>query len=233
MKNFLFDVDGTLTPARETIKDEFASFFINWFSFRKHKGDNVYLVTGSDKDKTVWQVGKQIWLSVDGCYQNSGNQLYKQGELVKESDWQMSADLHLDILELLESSKWYGIAETNIEERVGMVNISTVGRGADRFLRKKYFEWDKINKERYNICRALSNKYKNLHCSIGGEISIDIHLKGKDKSQILRDMSGKTVFFGDRCVVAGNDYIIASESDKYFHVKDFEETWNILRNEYK
>jgi phosphomannomutase len=233
MKNFLFDVDGTLTPAREKMADDFHRFFIRWFSFRKHMGDNVYLVTGSDKDKTIWQVGRQIWAAVDGSYQNCGNELYKDGELIRRSDWQMSATLHLDILEIIEDSRWFGKAETNIEERIGMINISTVGRSASKSLRKEYYEWDKRNEERKAICRNLSMYYPNLDFAIGGEISIDIYPKGKDKSQVLDDMSGKTIFFGDKCGSGGNDEIIASKSDIYFYVDNYKTTWDILKKDYQ
>ena len=48
MKKFIFDVDGTLTPARKQIDGEFLPFFSE-FAAR----NDVYLVTGSDRDKTL------------------------------------------------------------------------------------------------------------------------------------------------------------------------------------
>lgn len=75
-----------------------------------------------------------------------------------------------------------------------MVNISTVGRRASTELRKQYYEWDKENKERESIVSKLSYMYRDLEFSIGGDISIDIYPKGKDKSQVLHDMKGQSVF---------------------------------------
>ena len=63
---------------------------------------------------------------------------------------------------------------------------------------------------------------------LGGEISIDIYAKGKNKSQVLECMSGTTVFFGDRCCEGGNDYEIATKCDRYFNVGGWEDTYRIL-----
>ena len=52
MKKFIFDVDGTLTESRKQMDISFMSEFIIFCC----KFD-TYLVTGSDRDKTVEQVG--------------------------------------------------------------------------------------------------------------------------------------------------------------------------------
>ena len=143
LKNFFFDIDGTLTLPRQKMNEEFLSFFTRWYSLQYKRKHKIFFITGSNKDKTIEQIGRQLWMSVDGSYQNCGNQLYKHGKLIKESKWKMPVGLHLDILDILEKSMWYGKSYRNIEERVGMVNISTVGRGASQSLRKEYSEWDK------------------------------------------------------------------------------------------
>ena len=142
----------------------------------------------------------------------------------------MSAELRLDILNILEKSRWYGRAENNIEERTGMVNISAVGRSCDKLLRREYFEWDKRNHERVEIAEDLSKKYLQLEFSIGGEISIDIYPKERDKSQVLSDMEGICFFFGDMCHVGGNDYTLAVMCDNYYNVNSWKQTMSILRD---
>ena len=82
--------------------------------------------------------------------------------------------------------------------------------------------------ERLKIKEELSDKYNDISFSIGGEISIDIHPKGRDKSQVLQYAKGKTVFFGDKCESGGNDFEIATMSDMCYHVKDWIETNEIL-----
>ena len=53
MTHFLFDVDGTLTNPREPINPKFARFFGEWVVQTQQAGNEVFLVTGSEKKKTV------------------------------------------------------------------------------------------------------------------------------------------------------------------------------------
>ena len=56
MKKFIFDVDGTLTPSRGKIDPEFSPLF-----WELTKSEEVYLVTGSDRQKTLEQVTPEIY----------------------------------------------------------------------------------------------------------------------------------------------------------------------------
>ena len=98
MINYLFDVDGTLTPSRKPMVEDFKNYFKFWVSTQQSSGNKVYFITGSDYDKTVEQVGEELWNLVDGSYQNSGNRLFCQGRLIFESEWEMPEDLELNHL---------------------------------------------------------------------------------------------------------------------------------------
>tara|TARA_R110002110_G_scaffold100573_2_gene256240 strand:+ start:247 stop:969 length:723 start_codon:yes stop_codon:yes gene_type:complete len=226
--NFLFDVDGTLTPPMGKMNNKFRIFFGEWVLRQQQDGNKVFLVTGSDRVKTLEQIGIALYRLMDGVYQSCGNEFYIRNRLIKYSNWSMSPDLHLDILDVLQKSEWHGRADNNIEERAGMINISTVGRGANKSLRKEYHDWDTKSCERERIVEELSYKHPDLEFSIGGEISIDIYPKGNDKSQVLSDMKGKCIFFGDRCGVGGNDFTIATMSDYSYNVKGWKQTKGIL-----
>lgn len=228
-KNFFFDVDGTLTLPRQKMDDEFNAFFTRWYSLQHKRNHKIFFITGSNRDKTIEQLGRQLWISVDGSYQNCANQLYRHGELIKESQWKMPPTLYLDILETIEESLWYGKSTRNIEERVGMVNISTVGRNAPPELRKEYSDWDKRNFEREGISDRFSDKYPDLEFVVGGELSIDIYPKGNNKGQALKDISGETIFFGDKCERGGNDFPIASRATVCHNVSGWQMTWNIMK----
>ena len=91
---YAFDVDGTLTPSRLKMDPKFQSFFIK---FCKH--NHVYLVTGSDKDKTIEQVGEKVWNAAAGCLQSCGNHIFVKGEEVYRNNWEPNEDL----IKLLES----------------------------------------------------------------------------------------------------------------------------------
>ena len=54
--NYIFDVDGTLTPSRGSMDSQFAKEFLDFA-----KTHRVFLVTGSDKPKTLEQVGEEIY----------------------------------------------------------------------------------------------------------------------------------------------------------------------------
>lgn len=226
--NYLFDVDGTLTDHRAKIDPDFRKMFGHWAEEQNNIGNKVFFVTGSDKKKTVQQVGIALWRYVDGCYQNCGNQLYHRGRLIKHSSWKMSFDLRILITELIEKSLWYGVADTNVEERVGMVNISTIGRSCTSKQRKEYYNWDTHSLERESIAQTIRLACPELDAAIGGQISIDIYPKGKDKAQVLDDMEGETIFFGDACEEGGNDYPIAKGADFYYNVANPEETRHLL-----
>ena len=53
--NYVFDVDGTLSESRQTIQLEFRLWFLKWM-----KNKNVFIVTGSDRQKTLEQIGTCI-----------------------------------------------------------------------------------------------------------------------------------------------------------------------------
>ena len=67
-----------------------------------------------------------------------------------------------------------------------------------------------IKKEK-NLLGKLEKDILGLDAVVGGEISIDIFEKFKDKGQIVKDIRGKFEFFGDRLYPGGNDYAIQQE----------------------
>jgi phosphomannomutase len=234
MINFLFDVDGTLTEARKSIDNDFRKFFGEWVTRRRTKGHRVFLVTGSDKPKTIEQIGVPLYRNVNGCYQSCGNEFFIRNRPIKKSEWKMSEEMRQDIMSIVRKSKWYGKAEQNIEERVGMANLSTVGRTANDVLRREYYNWDKHSSERLEIVHILSERYPELDFAIGGEISVDFYPKGKDKSQVISDMKwGANIFFGDRCDEGGNDHSIAMASDIYHDVDNWQQTKMIIEKRYE
>lgn len=230
MNKFIFDVDGTLTPSRQSIdpsfKDIFTSFCIN---------NDVYLVTGSDYAKTQEQLGDYLLRWPVFVYNCSGSDVWAKGKRVRTSTWTGPKELYDILYGWLEASKFPARMGRHIEERPGMINFSIVGRGATLGERKMYIEWDRANRERESIAHQINMTFDDITATVGGETGIDIHPTGADKSQILSDFDStdKIIFFGDRMEKGGNDYPLAAANKNgvNHHVKDWKDTWRII-NEY-
>ncbi len=228
---YLFDVDGTLTPSRGIIDSNFNSWFIEFC-----KSNRVCLVTGSDYEKTLEQLGKDILDHVEFSFNCSGNAIYCQHNCVYQSNWKCPDDLWLFLEDELYNSPYVYKLGKHFEERIGMLNFSIVGRAAKGHQRADYYDWDKASFERIRISRTINEKWNNVQASVGGETGIDIFEKGKDKSQILDYLKSDTImFFGDRMDVDGNDYslskrIIDENRGSCYNVTEWTDTWNQLKS---
>tara|TARA_Y100000592_G_scaffold100890_1_gene183534 strand:+ start:1062 stop:1799 length:738 start_codon:yes stop_codon:yes gene_type:complete len=240
---FMFDVDGTLTPARTLMLEEHQRQFIDW-----SKDKSVYLVSGSDLRKIKEQLPPEVLNCCAGIYASMGNCYYEDGVIRYSKLYSPSLDLIEDLEGIVESTEYEDLAGEHIEYREGMINFSVVGRAATMEQRAAYAEWDAKKKDRKVIVDALSMYHPHLDFVIGGKISIDIFPKGYDKSQAAkhrREEAGKDteiVFFGDRTDYPGNDYAIVSELDrarreeglpsKWYAVEEPGDTFKILRDLY-
>ena len=232
--NYVFDIDGTLTPSRLPIDKDFEKFFLDWMTNK-----DVYFVTGSDKDKTIEQIGDKVWLKSTKSYQSCGNAIYQNGTLITQKDFELTTPLKNLLDEFLIWSEWEERYPQNIEQRIGLINFSTIGRECPQEAREKYGEWDKQTQERNTFCQIIQEKFPELEATVGGQISIDIYPKGQNKSQVLDDIIGPVTFFGDKCQPGGNDYPLVERLNKLneennlsttiYEVKNYEETWDILK----
>ncbi len=231
MKKFIFDVDGKLTPSRQRIDEEFLSFF-----FRFTFDNEVYLVTGSDRAKTLEQVTPELYDNCERVYNCSGSDVYEGDTNVYRSEWELPWDVERFLLDELDYSQFPIRNGNHIERRPGGVNFSILGRHKDPFLgRKEYMEWNERTNEREDIADRLRIIFPGLSVALGGQTGIDIGPYGSDKSQILRDFdeSDDIHFFGDRMEKGGNDYSLAEAVKKMgghaYHVKDYHDTMEKLK----
>ena len=218
---YLFDVDGTLTPAKSEIDQEFAIQFLKWCKSRE-----VYIVSGGSFMRILNQVKRPIFDKMQGVFACMGNAYYENLHNVKDgySIWNKvyenkflvdKKDEFLSELDwIVKDSPFHIKTGRHREERVGMLNFSVVGRNATMEQRKAYEEYDAKFKEREKIVEKLSAKYRGIDFVIGGAVSIDIYNEGNDKSQVLGHLGGElkdrqVVFVGDRIPFPGNDYSLA------------------------
>jgi phosphomannomutase len=220
---YVFDVDGTLTPSRGKIDHDFAAFF-----YRFCQRNDVYLVTGSDYDKTLEQLGVDICNAVKGAYCCSGNVLMFEGDEIYRTEFHLTDEERAALKNELYGSGFAIRTGNHIEERLGAVNFSIVGRNANKMERQLYIEWDNALDERNEITKRLNAAFPRLQSVVGGETGIDIFAKGLDKAQIAEDVR-PFVFFGDKCEVGGNDHSIFMKADNAYYVHNWEETYRILK----
>ena len=228
---FIFDVDGTLTPSRDHINLDFAIWFGDFCLMNE-----VYLVTGSDKAKTVEQVGLDIYNKCERVYQCSGSDVWDAETNILKSGW-ILPDLARTFLISCEYESLFSLRTGNhIEQRSGMANFSVVGRNANAEQRAKYVEYDTVKNERINIASAFNIMFPDLQATVGGDTGIDIAARGADKSQILRDFKEDDTihFYGDAMFEGGNDKPLADALQKYqlgfsHQVDDWKHTWEILK----
>ena len=231
--NYIFDVDGTLTPSRAKMDNEFA----NWFEhFATHNA--VYIVTGSDREKTLEQIPNAIYSLCVAVYQCSGNDVWQQNNNVKSGVLNLPDRLQFELLGILHDSGFKLRTGNHVDNRPGLVNFSILGRNATLEDRYNYKGWDEHKKERESICNYLRSRWVNYNFQIAGETGIDITASGSTKAQILKDFDPKDViyFFGDKCEPGGNDHEIAlavhdrENGSRVFEVKGWEDTWSNLKS---
>lgn len=231
MNKFIFDVDGTLTPSRGTINDNFKDFFLDFCNT-----NDVYLVTGSDYPKTLEQLGESICMAVKTIYNCSGNDVWKTGTRIKTNNWTLPSNARDWLLKELKSSKFVLRTGNHIEDRPATVNFSIVGRNATLGERKLYVAWDEETQERSRIARQFNEMFPELEARVGGETGIDIYQLGCDKSQILKDFkkTDSIHFFGDKTELGGNDFPLANLIDRTkvgsaYQVRGWEDTYERLQ----
>ncbi|OAL34474.1 hypothetical protein AYO20_06317 [Fonsecaea nubica] len=247
----LFDVDGTLTPARQSASAE----MLKTLSKLRHKCA-IGFVGGSDLAKQQEQLGTPslpVTTLFDFCFAENGLTAYRLGkpmpsnsfiQWLGEEKYQKLAKFCLRYISELEGLP--RMRGTFIEFRNGMINVSPVGRNASKAERDEFEAWDKKNNCRPKMIEAIQKEFPDLGLtySIGGQISFDVFPTGWDKTYCLqhveaeadpsKGLSGikyKNIhFFGDKAFKGGNDWEIYSDPRTIGHaVKGPEDTMAQLK----
>ena len=230
---YVFDVDGTLTPSRDIIDSNFESFLLDWVTLR-----NVHLITGSDYEKTLEQIGPELAERVTAVHNCAGNSRWSRGQEIYRSEWTIPAEARTWLEGKLEESKFALRTGNHIEERCGLVNFSTIGRGANRAERMIYVKFDNLHKERQQLTKEFNEEFPGLEASVGGETGIDIYEKGHNKAQLLSYLEEveEIHFFGDAIYEGGNDWPLAKaitarnhSQDSVYRVDGWQATYDILK----
>lgn len=245
-KIFLFDMDGTLTPARKSI-DVCLSPFMKLAEHNK-----VGIVSGSNIDYILEQMRIFIELfpnvleNVDLLPCNgtsryvydkdaSEYQLVETVNMRKEIGNQRYRELVHEILtiQLKNAHHFNCLTGTFLQFRGSMLNWCPIGRDANDDDRKKFESKDFEFELRKDLITQLkhSSFYRDdeLQISLGGKTSIDIFPKGWDKTYCLKYYQKMIHYFvGDSCHIGGNDYEIYNTVKKSFKVNNDMQTVQLI-----
>ena len=245
---YLFDVDGTLTPAKSKIDSRFQQTFLSWMN-----GKEVYIVSGGSFTRLLDQLGVDIMNSTAGVFACMGNTFYQKRDqinpiganewnLIYENKFVPPKNLIRSLRSYVSKSDYHTKTGNHYENRTGMINFSIVGRNATAEQRKQYALYDAEKKERERIARKLKEKYGELDFVIGGAVSMDIFYKGNDKSQVIKRYFNDSLknnrihFVGDRIAKNGNDYALAKilrrrKNGFAYEVETWQDTAELLKTE--
>lgn len=216
MTIYVFDMDGTLTPARLPMADRHIELFHRW-----QQTHLSFIATGSDYSKVEEQIPLKVINAFTGIYCSMGNVLKMGGKVIYKKEMRLPTALVNELKKYRKQTKYPGHLFPNyIERRIGMINFSVLGRDCPYTEREKYSAWDKEYAERLKIKADLNQKFPDFEISVGGAISIDIVPAGNGKGQIavhLRQQYPfeKIIFFGDRTFEGGNDFELAQALLKF------------------
>ncbi len=254
-KVFLFDMDGTLTPARKCIEPNMIKALKE---LSKHA--RIGVITGSDYDYIMEQLGalfdaegipldKIDLLPCNGTKKYVHKKDYKQGkgfDLVSEADMlnEIGRKKYNEVVRLcvewqvkiMNDFKLLPYTGTFLQYRGSLLNWCPIGRDADTAQREAWIDADNKNKIRNLYASLLSTEIEglggNLTAALGGSTSLDIYPKVWDKTYGLKHYPGADVYFtGDRCEKGGNDWHIyetLKSEGKAFHIHDTSETIDLI-----
>jgi hypothetical protein len=225
--HYLFDVDGTLTPLGGIIDIDFNRWFSSWCKDR-----SVFLISGSDNNKTRYQLGTDVCETVSGVYNCLGNAYYTKGLLQSGKEFALSSEQKTYLEGLLAASEYKNKVGTHIETRFGAVRFSIVGLAANNDQRKDYMVWDARRQERSALASQIMQQFPDLVVEKSGTTGIDIHPVGNDRSQVADLLDGVFVFFTDQGHQGGTDYTLAQRAQTVHQVGGWRETWDILKAQY-
>lgn len=224
----VFDVDGTLTPSRGRMDAAFKSWF------KENAAPISVLVTGSDPEKTREQIGDDLFEEMV-VYNCAGNQVSNRGIEVSRNEWDLPDGFEDWLMARVDGSPYPIRTGRHVEKRVGLVNLSVVGRNATQGTRKHYHDWDARTNERETLAAEISRAWPGIDATVAGETGIDIYPTGRSKSQLASLLAEHAPlhFFGDRMDSAGNDHglamaIIDRGLGHCYHVRDWQDTWERL-----
>ena len=238
-KIVLFDMDGTLTPARKEMPTEIADKLFKLYT----SGFDIGIISGSGMNYIMEQCevlfknyGKELTgLKIYPC---NGTKYYTwdyvncnvyreycqsiRSELGPKKLKQVLNALlkyQIDLMNNYEFSERFNYTGTFVDYRESIINWCPIGRNASTIDRAVFEDMDEYFKIRRKFAKVLGKDpvFSGLSIKIGGATSFDIYPHGWDKTFPLNGNSKKSnlenyelFFVGDKCKPGGNDFELYS-----------------------
>ena len=246
----LFDMDGTLTPARKEINYEVVRAVKDLCQYAR-----VGIISGSDIEYIEQQCERLFSLGgadpemVDILPCN-GTKLYKwkytkyenkhSADMVHEigkKNYRLVLkrifELQAEMLMLYPDMPYTG---TFVQYRGSLLNWCPIGRSANHEQREAWKKWDEqwhIRETYYEVLDTfLQSVNMSVTVALGGSTSFDIYPNGWNKTYGLSHYPGEEVYFiGDRCEKGGNDwhiYEVLKKEGRAWHTSGPENTIEII-----
>lgn len=223
-KHYFFDMDHTVTPARQPMREDMHKLLME-------SGMDIVIVSGA----TIEQISRQIGdLSCYRLGQNGNHALSPRGDEL----WRFTlSEAHkVEIMEhitLLTGSLDHELNEdwAPIEDRGGQITFSPLGNTAPYELKMVY---DPDVTKRFRMLEVHPFTSNELVVKIGGSTSFDYihkdHHKGTNVARLIDQLGWKRdecVYYGDGLYPGGNDEAVIGVIDT-IAVKDDHDTYERL-----
>jgi len=232
----LFDMDGTLTPARRPMKRPVTDKLIQL----QRAGFEIGIVTGSDLEYIKEQCDdlfQHIAVDISAIHfmpcngtkyyriHNANFQTVYEENMRKElgeKNWRRLIRIIINLQHsLINANRHLPLTGNFISYRGSTLNWCPIGRQASPTDRSSWKIWDKHSWIRYKWLKFAREEFdasdlENVVIKMGGDTSFDIYPQGWDKTYAFKSFESydKIYFVGDRCGSNGNDkeaYELAGE----------------------
>jgi phosphomannomutase len=249
-KLFLFDMDGTLTPARKKMDH---SILMKLSQLQKNNWD-IGIISGSDMDYVEQQCHIMFDISPINCHSVhflpcNGTKYYKNfkkvwaysmaAEIGDKAMYKLMKELIYAQQVLMATYPDIPLTGNFIQVRGSVLNWCPIGRNANHDQRQKWIDIDEEKYAREYFLNYLKEKIRSdkITIKLGGETSFDIYPKGWNKTFPIEKIPftayNKIYFAGDRCYENGNDealfnYLNQKENCRGIQVNSPKETIQII-----
>jgi len=224
-EHFFFDMDHTITPARQLMLPEMHSLLTD-------SGKDIIIVSGATLEQVERQVGSlscyRLGQNGNHAIDRNGNELWR----FTLSDTHKTEILrHIDLL-IANLDHELHTEWTPIEDRGGQITFSPLGNTAPNDLKSAY---DPDVTKRFKMLEANPFTSNDLVVKIGGSTSFDYihkdHHKGSNVARFIDQLGWKKddcVYYGDGLYPGGNDESVIGVIDTV-SVEDHLDTYKKLR----